>query len=186
MVIVLLVVVVVVALWVISAYNRLVALKNQVTNAWKQIDVQLKRRHDLVPMLVSAVQGHAGYERGTLDAVVAARNRAMGASGPAAAGVAEGELAGAVRQVFALAEAYPELRAAESYLALQRGLTEVEDHLQNARRYYNAVVRDLNTRIEQFPSNLVARTAGIRPAEFFGLDDRAEAAVPSINLDRKA
>lgn len=170
----------------ILTFNGLIRLRQLCANAWADIDVQLKRRHDLVPMLVSAVQGHAGYERGTLDAVVAARNRAMGASGPAAAGVAEGELVGAVRQVFALAEAYPELRAAESYLALQRGLTEVEDHLQNARRYYNAVVRDLNTRIEQFPSNLVARTAGIRPAEFFGLDDRAEAAVPSINLDRKA
>lgn len=170
----------------IVTFNGLVRLRQLCANAWADIDVQLKRRHDLVPSLVATVQGHAGYERGTLDAVVAARNRAMAAGGPAAAGVAERELAGAVRQVFAVAEAYPELRAAESYLALQRGLTEVEDHLQNARRYYNAVVRDLNTRIEQFPSNLVAGMIGVRTAEFFGLDDRAEAAVPDVRLDKPA
>lgn len=173
-------------LYGVLTFNGLVRLRQLTANAWADIDVQLKRRHDLVPSLVATVQGHAGFERGALEAVVAARNRALAASGPRAAGEAEQSLAGAVRQVFALAEAYPELRAAESYLALQRGLTEIEDHLQNARRYYNAVVRDRNTRIEQFPSNLVARLAGVRPAEFFGLDDRAEAAAPTIALDRPA
>lgn len=167
----------------IYTFNALTRLRQLVANAWADIDVQLKRRHDLVPALVATVKGHAGFERGTLDAVVEARNRALGASGPAAAGEAERVLGGAVRQVFMLAEAYPELRAAESYLALQKNLTEVEDHLQDARRYYNAVVRDLNTKVEQFPSNLVAGPFNFRTAEFFGLGDRGEGAVPAIDLD---
>lgn len=167
----------------IYTFNALTRLRQLVANAWADIDVQLKRRHDLVPSLVATVKGHAGFERGTLDAVVEARNRALGASGPAAAGEAERVLGGAVRQVFMLAEAYPELRAAESYLALQKNLTEIEDHLQDARRYYNAVVRDLNTKVQQFPSNLVAGPFGFREAEFFGLSDRGEGAVPSIDLD---
>jgi len=131
---------------------------------------------------VSTVKGHAGYEKGTLEAVVEARNRAVGAGGPAAAGEAERTLAGSVREIFALAEAYPELRAAESFLSLQRSLTEIEDHLQNARRYYNAVVRDLNTRIAQFPSNLVAGPLSFRPREFFGLADDSEQAPPQVDL----
>jgi LemA protein len=109
----------------------------------------------------------------------------VSAGGPAAAGEAERVLAGAVRQVFVLAEAYPELRAAESYLALQKNLTEIEDHIQNARRYYNAVVRDLNTKIQQFPSNLLAGPFGFRAAEFFGLSDRAEGSVPGVDLGGK-
>lgn len=167
-------------------YNGLVRLRQLCANAWADIDVQLKRRHDLVPQLVAAVKGHAGYERGTLDAVVEARNRAVGASGPAAAGEAESALSGAVRQLLVVAEAYPELRAAESYLALQRNLTGIEDHIQNARRYYNAVVRDHNTKVEQFPSSLVAGPCGFRPAEFFGLADRGEGAVPNIDLGKPA
>jgi len=167
-------------------FNGLVRLRQLCANAWADIDVQLKRRHDLVPQLVTTVQGHAGYERGTLDAVVAARNRAVGASGPAAAGEAEAALTGAVRQLFALAEAYPELRAGESYLALQKNLTAIEDHIQDARRYYNAVVRDLNTKVEQFPSSLVAGPLGFRRAEFFGLADRTEGAVPNLDLGRPA
>ncbi len=170
----------------ISTFNALTRLRQLTANAWADIDVQLKRRHDLIPTLVATVKGHAGFERGTLESVVEARNRAVGAGGPAAAGEAERVLAGAVRQVFVLAEAYPELRAADSYLALQKNLTEIEDHIQNARRYYNAVVRDLNTRIQQFPSNLVAGPFGFREAEFFGLSDRGEAAVPAVDLDRRS
>jgi LemA protein len=151
-------------------------------NAWSDIDVQLKRRHDLVPVLVSTVKGHAGYEKGTLESVVEARNRALTASGPAAAGPAEKALAGQVRQLLAIAESYPELRAGESFLALQRSLTDIEDHIQNARRYYNAVIRDLNTRIAQFPSNLVAGPFGFEPGEFFGLADDAEGAVPRADV----
>jgi LemA protein len=168
--------------FIIVTYNSLARLRLLATNAWADIDVQLKRRHDLIPNLVAAVKGHAGYEKGTLQAVVEARNRAVSAGGPAAAGEAEGALAASLRQVFALAESYPELKAAESYLSLQRNLSDIEDHIQNARRYYNAVVRDLNTKVAQFPSNLVASATGFRPREFFGLSDPSEQATPQIDL----
>jgi LemA protein len=163
-------------------FNGLTRLRMLARNAWSDIDVQLKRRHDLVPNLVAAVKGHSGYEKGTLEAVVEARNRALAVSGPAAAGAAERVLAGQVQQLLAIAEAYPELRAGESFLGLQRSLSEIEDHIQNSRRYYNAVVRDLNTRIAQFPSNLVAGPFGFGPEEFFGLADGAEAAVPQVEV----
>jgi len=131
------------------------------------------------------VRGQRDYERGTLEAVVSARSEALGAHGPSASGTAEAHLAGALRQLFAVAEAYPDLKATEGFLTLQRQLAEIEDQIQNARRYYNAVVRDLNTKIAQFPSNLVAGTSGVRPREFFGLTDASEAAVPSVALDRE-
>ena len=169
-------------LYGVVAYNGLTRLRQLARNAWSDIDVQLKRRHDLIPTLVASVKGHAGYEKGTLEGVVEARNRALAASGPAAAGNAERALADQVRHLLALAEAYPELKAGESFLSLQRSLTDIEDHIQNARRYYNAVVRDLNTRIQQFPSNLVAGPFGFRAEEFFGLGDAAEAAVPQVDV----
>jgi LemA protein len=168
--------------FIILTYNSLARLRLLATNAWADIDVQLKRRHDLIPNLVAAVKGAAGYEKGTLQAVVEARNKAASATGPASAGEAEGALAQSVRQVFALAEAYPALKASESYLSLQRNLSDIEDHIQNARRYYNAVVRDLNTKVAQFPSNLVASGFGFRTREFFGLSDPSEQAVPQIDL----
>ena len=166
----------------VLTYNRLARLRLLGRNAWADIDVQLKRRHDLVPTLVEVVKGHAGYERRTLEAVVAARARAVTAAGPAAAGEAERALAGSVRQIFAVAEAYPDLSAGESYLALQKSLTEIEDHLQNARRYYNAVVRDYNVAIAQFPAMLVARGTGFRPREFFGLSDASEQETPQVDV----
>jgi len=166
----------------ILTYNSLASLRQLAANAWADIDVQLKRRHDLVPTLVAVVKGHASFEKGTLESVVEARNRAVAAGGPAAASQAERALAGSVRQLVALAEAYPELKAGESFLALQRNLTEIEDHVQNARRYYNAVVRDLNTRIAQFPTNLIAGPLGFRPREFFGLEDESEQAPPEVQL----
>jgi LemA protein len=174
--------VVLVALYGIWTFNRLTQLRQLADNAWADIDVQLKRRHDLIPSVVSVVKGHAGYEKGTLEAVVAARNRALGASGPAAKAEAEDPLAGSLQRVFALAEAYPDLRAAESFRELQQTLSELEDHLQNARRYYNAVVRDLNIKIAQFPSSLVAALLRFQPREFFGLDDTAERAVPPVDV----
>ena len=179
-----LVVLVVLAALVVFVYNGLARLKLLAENAWADIDVQLKRRHELVPNLVAAVTGHAGYERKTLEAVVEARNRAAGASGPRESGGAEGVLGAQVRQLLALAEAYPDLRASESFLALQRNLTEIEDHVQNARRYYNAVVRDLNTRIAQFPSNLLAGVFGFRPREFFEITDTAERTAPTLDLGK--
>jgi LemA protein len=140
-----------------------------------------KRRHDLVPNLVETVKGYASHERGTLESVVEARSRAMSAQGPASRAEAENMLTGALKSLFALAEAYPQLRAAENFGQLQQQLAGIEDAIQNARRYYNAVVRDLNTKIQQFPSNLVARTFGFREREFFEIDD-GERAVPRVSF----
>jgi len=173
---------VVVGVAVILIYNSIVRLRVLSDNAWADIDVQLKRRHDLVPNLVEAVKGAAGYERGTLEAVVEARSHAMTAQGPAARGEAEGALTVALRQFFALAESYPQLRAVESFGQLQTSLSQLEDAIQNARRYYNAVVRDLNTRIQQFPANLVAGMFGFTTREFFQLDADREREVPVVDV----
>jgi LemA protein len=170
----------VVLAWVILTFNSLTRLRQLSANAWSDIDVQLKRRHDLIPAVVSVVKGHAGYERETLEALATARTRALAASGPAERAREEDPVAGGLRRIFAVAEAYPDLQAAASFTALQRTLVDVEDHLQNARRYYNAVVRDFNTAIARFPAVLVARLLGFTPREFFGLDDAAEAAVPRV------
>jgi len=169
-------------LWLMGSYNGLVRLKVQAENAWADIDVHLKRRHDLIPNLVETVKGYATHEKGTLEAVIAARNSAVSAQGPAAKAEAEGILTGALRQVFALAEAYPQLRAIESFTSLQQQLSGIEDALQNARRYYNAVVRDFNTTIEQFPSNIVAGMFHFKEREFFELKDEAERAVPKVSF----
>lgn len=171
----------VVLLLVVLLYNRLVQLRNRVDNSWAQVEVQLKRRYDLIPNLVETVKGYASHEAQTLDAVVRARSRAMSAEGPAARGAAEGELTQALKTLFAVAEAYPELRASENFGELQRTLSSIEDAIQNARRYYNAVVRDLNTRVAQFPSNLVALSFRIGPREFFEIDG-AERAVPQVRF----
>src|SRR6266550_1724938 len=170
--------------WAVYAFNRLTQLRQLGDNAWSDIDVQLKRRHDLIPNVVAVVQGHAGYERSTLEALVAARGRAVQATqaGPATRAREEDPLGSALQRVVAVAEAYPELKAAASYAALQATLTDVEDHLQNARRYYNAVVRDFNTAIAQFPAGIIAAMLRLRPREFFGLTDPSERAVPKVPL----
>src|SRR6202790_3452685 len=168
--------------FIISMYNGLVSLKVQCDNAWSDIDVQLKRRYDLIPNIVETVKGYAAHEKGTLEGVVAARNQAMSAQGPAAKGEAEGILTGALRQVFALAEAYPQLRAVESFTQLQNTLNQVEDSIQNARRYYNAVVRDLNTKIVQFPSSIIAGMFNITPRQFFEVSAPAEREVPKVSF----
>jgi LemA protein len=178
----LIVVVVGLVLYLMTAYNGLVRLKVQCDNAWSDIDVQLKRRYDLIPNIVETVKGYAAHEKGTLEAVVSARNQAMTAQGPAAKGEAEGMLTGALRQVFALAEAYPQLRAVESFTQLQNTLNQIEDTLQNARRYYNAVVRDFNTMIEQFPSNIVAGMGHFKEREFFQLSAPAEREAPKVSF----
>ena len=169
-------------IFVISMYNGLVSLKVQCDNAWSDIDVQLKRRYDLIPNLVETVKGYAGHEKGTLEGVVAARNQAMTAQGPAAKGEAEGVLTSALRQVFALAEAYPQLRAVESFTQLQNTLNQIEDSVQNARRYYNAVVRDFNTKIAVFPSNIIAGMFNFKPREFFEINTPAEREVPKVSF----
>jgi len=181
--IVLVVVLAVVAFAVIGIYNGLVRLNVQAANAWSDIDVQLKRRHDLIPNVVETVKGYASHERSTLEAVVNARNRAVSveSAGPAERGQAEGALTTALRGLFALAESYPQLRAAENFAQLQNTLAQIEDAVQNARRYYNAVVRDLNTRVQQFPSNLIAGMFGFRNREFFEVPD-AERETPKVKF----
>ena len=162
---------------IVVVFNGLVAARNQVRAAWSDIDVQLTRRHDLVPQLVAAVQGYASYERATLTTVTELRTRAIAAASLADKAQAEGELARQIERILALQERYPDLKASENFLSLQRDLVGIEDHLQFARRFYNGAVRDLNNRIETFPSLLVARLARFRPAEFFrqGGDQEAPA-----------
>ena len=159
----------------------MVKLKGAAEDSWSDIDVQLKRRYDLIPNLVETVKGYAAHERGTLDAVIDARSRAMNAQGPAAKAQAEGELTTTLKSLFALAESYPQLRAVESYTQLQGSLAGIEDAIQNARRYYNAVVRDLNTKIQQFPGNVIARAFNFREREFFEMPE-TERSVPRVSF----
>lgn len=170
---------------VVFLFNRLVGLRNAARAAWSDIDVQLKRRHDLVENLVETVRGYAGYERTTLERVTQARGKAatvLGTGDPARAGEAEAQLSGGLRQLFAVVEGYPQLLASGRFLDLQKALVELEDDIQNARRYYNAVVRDLNTRIQSFPDLLVARLFGFRERSFFELEAAAEAAAPRADF----
>ncbi len=171
-------------LLVVGMYNALVRLKVRSESAWADIDVQLKRRYDLIPNLVETVKGYAGHEKQTLEAVIAARNRAMTAATPAAKGEAEGLLAQSLKSLFALAESYPQLRAVESFTQLQSSLNQIEEAVQSARRYYNAVVRDLNTKIQEFPSNVVANFFSFKPREFFEIAEAAERAAPSVRFEQ--
>lgn len=182
--IVLLAIVLVVALWVMSAYNGLIALKNQVANAWKQIDVQLKRRHDLIPNLVNAVKGAMDFEKSTLEAVISARNRAVGAAGGGVAQVAraEGELTQALGRMFALSENYPELKATANIRQLQEELTSTENKVGFARQLYNDTATSYNTAQQQFPTSLVAGLAKAAAAELWAIEDAAERAVPNVDL----
>lgn len=177
-----LVVVIVLVVAIAGMYNALVRLRVLVDNAWADIDVQLKRRHDLIPNLVETVKGYASHEKSTFEEVVAARAKAMSAQTPEARGQAELGLSAALGRLFALAEAYPQLRAVESFTQLQGTLAQIEDAVQSARRYYNAVVRDLNTKIAQVPWNILASTFGFASREFFQLTDENERAVPSVTF----
>jgi LemA protein len=179
---ILLVLVVVIALWVMGAYNALIALKNQVINAWKQIDVQLKRRHDLIPNLVNTVKGVMEFERGTLEAVISARNKAVSAQGVAQTAKAEGELSQALGRLFALSENYPELKSSANVLQLQEELTSTENKIGFARQLYNDVSTQYNTKQAQFPTSLVAGMAKASPAELWEIEDAAERAVPKVDL----
>jgi LemA protein len=179
---ILLIVAVVVALWVMSAYNALIALKNQVVNAWKQIDVQLKRRHDLIPNLVNTVKGAMDFERSTLEAVISARNKAVSAQGVAATAKAEGELSQALGRLFALTESYPDLKSSQNVLQLQEELTSTENKIGFARQLYNDVATQYNTKQMQFPTSLVAGLAKASPADLWEIDDPAERAVPKVDL----
>lgn len=168
-------------LWVIWTYNRLIALKNHVANGWKQIDVQLTRRHALIPNLVAAVRGYMEFERDTLERVTAARARATSASTVHDSIAAEADLTRALRQLLAVVENYPQLRANENVLHLQEELTTTENQLGFARQHYNDVAMRFNTQQELFPSNLVAGAFGFQPAELFTAED-TERAVPGVDL----
>jgi LemA protein len=171
------------AVWAIVAFNELVKLRNRVRTAWADIDVQLKRRHDLIPQLVSAVKGYAGFERGVLTSVTELRSQAMAQKSPAQLGQTETELQKGVMQILALKEAYPDLKANQNFLQLQRDLVDVEDNLQYARRFYNGAVRDYNTSIERFPGMLVAHAGGFAPDEFFSAEEDERSAV-KVELDK--
>ena len=158
-------------------FNRLVRLRNQVRTAWADIDVQLQRRHDLVPQLVAAVKGYAGHEHALLAAVTELRARAMATPEPARLGAIEGSLQSALGKLVLLAEAYPDLKASGNFLQLQRDLVDVEDHLQFARRFYNGAVRDYNDATQRFPDLLLANAFRFEPSAFFETDDGTRAAV---------
>ncbi|MDQ5961381.1 MAG: LemA protein [Patescibacteria group bacterium] len=163
----------VVVLYVITAYNGLVTLRNRTEEAWSDIDVQLKRRYDLIPNLVSAVKGYAAHETGVFEKVTEARAKAMSATGAADKGDAENMLTGALKSVFAIAEAYPDLKANTNFLELQQELSDTENKIQASRRFYNGNVMSLNTKIETFPSNIIAGMFSFVKREFFELTDEA-------------
>lgn len=168
--------------WGIAAYNRLVRDTNRMREAWSGIDVQLKRRYDLVPSLVETVKGYREHERGLFEEVAAARSRCIGAASPPDKGAAENALTRGIRSLFAVAEAYPDLKASRGFLDLQKGLAEIEEQIQLARRYYNGTVRDYNIRVESFPGMIVAAAAGFRRAEFFEIELATQREAPGIVL----
>ncbi len=161
-------------LWLIATYNGLIRSRNRTDEAWSDIDVQLKRRYDLIPNLVETVKGYATHEREIFENVTKARAAAMGASTPHAKGEAENMLSGALKSLFAVAENYPNLRASENFGKLQDELSDTENKIQAARRFYNGNVRDFNTKLQSFPTNIVASTLGFRAREFFQVDEGAQ------------
>lgn len=169
--------------WGVLTYNRLVRLRNQVRAGWSDIDVQLTRRHDLVPMLVEAVRGYAGHERALLESVTTLRAQAVATARPGRLAEVEGALEQALGRLFALREAYPDLKASDNFLRLQADLVEVEDHLQYARRFYNGAVRAYNDGLQRFPDLLLARPFGFAAAEFYRAADEARAA-PAVETAR--
>ena len=163
----------IIVLWIIFTFNRLITLKNRAKEAWADIEVQLKRRYDLIPNLMETVKGYASHERNVLENVTKARVMAMGAKTTKERGEAENMLGSALKSLFAVAENYPQLRASENFLELQRELRDTEDKIQAARRFYNTNVMALNTKIEVFPANIVAKSFGFKQAEFFELEEEA-------------
>lgn len=170
-------IVVLLLLWLVVIYNRLVALRQSTGQAWADIEVQLKQRHDLIPNLVETVKGYAAHERGTLDAVIKARNAAVSANGPEAASAAEGQLSGALGRLFALSEAYPDLKANTNFLSLQGELSAVEGKIAAARRFFNSAVAEFNSAIQSIPAVFFAGSLGFTQRGFFELAENERAAV---------
>jgi len=182
----LLIAVVVVVFWLVAMYNGLIALKNQTINAWKQIDVQLKRRHDLIPNLVGTVKGSMEFEKETLQAVIDARSKAMsGGGGVKETAAAEGALSGALGKLFVVMEQYPDLKSSQNVRDLQEELSSTENKIAFARQLYNDVATNYNTRQQQFPTNFVAGLAKAQIAELWEIEDQAERAVPQVDLSLK-
>lgn len=171
---ILIAIIAVLVLWLIGAFNGLVAARNHVKEAWSDIDVQLKRRYDLIPNLVETVKGYASHEKDALERVIQARAQAMGAHTVGEHGKAENMLSGALKNLFALSEAYPDLKASQNFVELQKELTDTEDKIQAARRFFNSTVLALNNKVEQFPSNVIAGMFGFGKEEFFELGNAAE------------
>ena len=185
MMLILLVIVLALVAWVVASYNRLVSLRNQVLNGWRQIDVQLKRRHDLIPNLVNAVRGSMDFERDTLTAVMEARAKAVGATGPADAAQKEGQLTQAVGRLLAVAENYPTLKSNDSVRALQEELAATENKVGFARQFYNDIATQFNTAQQVFPTALFANMFGFKPAELFEISDAHDRDVPNVDLSRR-
>ena len=173
---------VVLAVWVVWTFNRLILLRNRLREAWSGIDVQLKRRHDLVPELVECVRGYRNHEQGVLVEVARARTQALAAAGVAEAGPAENSLTSGLRSLFALAEAYPDLKADQNFRKLSDALVEIEDQIQYARRYYNGSVRDVNIQVESFPGCIVARLFGFQEQPFFEIESAMVRQTPEVKL----
>ncbi|MFA5755055.1 MAG: LemA family protein [Candidatus Paceibacterota bacterium] len=173
--------VLVILLYVVLTYNGFVTLKNRVKEAWSDIDVQLKRRHDLIPNLVETVKGYASHEKETFERVIKARNAAMSANGVKEKGEAENVLSGTLKSLFALSENYPELKASTNFLELQRELTDTENKVQAARRFYNGNVKDFNIKLEVFPSNIIASMFGFKASEFFAIEEE-EKETPKVSF----
>ena len=174
---------VVVAVFGVVLYNGLVKLRTQVDGAWADVDVQLKRRYDLIPNLVETVKGYASHEKETLDAVINARSAAMNAGSPGDKAQAEGMLAGALKSLFALSEAYPDLKAQSGFQELQEALQSVEASVAKSRQYYNAVVRDYNTRRQQIPASIIANAFRFEEREFFEVEDDVQRETPKVSFD---
>ncbi len=179
------IIVIVAIIWAIAQYNSLVTMRNQVTNGWKQIDVQLKRRHDLIPNLVNTVRGYMEFEQETLEKVIKARNAAVSATGIADSAAKEGELSGALSRLFALAENYPNLKANENVSQLQEELTSTENKISFARQFYNDIATKFNIAQQVFPGNIIAGIFKFQSSELFEVKEPAEREVPSVNLSLK-
>jgi len=177
-----LIVLVIIALWLVSTFNGLIRLRNRTKEAWADIDVQLKRRYNLIPNLVETVKGYAGHEKGVFEKVSEARSRAIGAQSPKEKVEAENALSNTLKTLFAVSENYPELKASSNFVELQRELRDTEDKVQAARRFYNSNVRDLNIQIESFPANLVAGLFGFKKMELFELTAAAEREAPQVKF----
>lgn len=175
-------VIVLIALWFILTYNGLIRLRNRTDEAWSDIDVQLKRRYDLIPNLIASVKGYAAHEKETFQKVTEARTMAMGAKTPEEHGKAENMLTATLKSLFAVAENYPDLKANQNFLQLQDELSDTENKIQASRRFYNGNVRDFNTKLQVFPTNMIGKTLGFKVYEFFEIENEGEREVPKVKF----